>query len=90
MPHEWKGSEPYPAGPTLSDVAAMTVLSPAGVRVESLPSSIAARPLTYGAAADVPVELGEVYDRALVEKDRNYFNNIEAGKNKNKKKAKAE
>lgn len=41
--------------------------------------------LGFAAAAHTPNQLGEIYDRALVEKDRNYFNNIEGGKKKGKK-----
>ena len=45
----------------------------------------------FATAAHTPVELGEIYDRALVEKDRNYFNNLEGGKTKKKgKKAASE
>jgi arylsulfatase A-like enzyme len=39
----------------------------------------------YAETAHTPDQIGEVYDRALVEKDRNYFENQNTGKAKKKK-----
>jgi hypothetical protein len=41
----------------------------------------------YAAAAHTPQRIGEIYDRALVEKDRAYFEGQKTGKAKKKKAA---
>ena len=40
---------------------------------------------TFAAEAHQPMPVGEIYDRALLEKDRNYFDNLAQPKAKKKK-----
>ena len=40
---------------------------------------------SFAQQAHTPQQIGEVYDRPLVEKDRNYFEGLKAGKAKKNK-----